>query len=270
MNRNRVWLLVVALALAIAVPAGAWEFKLKATATYEYEMIGQTGRNGFFGPYDVDLSAAAHNFSSNFWPGLQPPGQVFGPALVGVTSSSDARWMTQYAEFFPEFNINPAVSLKGSYYIGAWQDPLSAPGVANVYDSELVVKEGAGSHTSMSPGYWNWYSLSAKLPIGNFTIGKRQSRFGMGLVYDGYTAASESVSLSVPYGPLTIGLSGYPARRSNHGNTVFARKGRWQQHPGVQFHMGRHVRQWASSDRLAISHVERWRPGKKCCHLTVI
>ncbi len=130
MNRNRVWLLVVALCLAIALPAGAWEFKLKATATYEYEMIGQTGRNGFFGPYDVDASAGPHNFSSNFWPGLQPPGQVFGPAAVGVTSSSDARWMTQYAEFFPEFNINPAVSLKGSYYIGAWQDlpsPCTTP-----------------------------------------------------------------------------------------------------------------------------------------------
>jgi hypothetical protein len=266
MNRNRVWLLAAVLALVVAVPAGAWEFKLKATATYEYEMIGQTGRNGFFGPYDVDVSAVPHNFSSNFWPGLQPPGQVFGPARVGVTSSSDARWMTQYAEFFPEFNINPAVSLKGSYYIGAWQDPaMPAPsaGVANVYDSELVVKEGAGSHTSMSPGYWNWYYLSAKLPIGNLSIGKRQSRFGMGLVYDGYTAASESVSLSVPYGPLTIGLSGYPARRNNHGANFSPVKDDGSNIRAYNFTWGATYSNGPFQAGFAISHVDRWAPAER-------
>jgi hypothetical protein len=263
MNRNRVWLLAAVLALVIAVPAGAWEFSLKGTGTYEYEMIGQTGRNGFFGPYDVDASAGAHNFSTNFWPGFQPPGQVVGPVSVGVTSSSDARWMTQYAEFFPEFKINQAVSFKGSYYIGAWQDPLVAPGVANVYDSELVVKESAGSHTSMSPGYWNWFYLGASLPIGNFSIGKRQSRFGMGLIYDGYTAASESVSLSAPYGPLTIGLSFYPARRDNHGATFSPVKDDGSNIRAYNITWGATYSDGPLQTGFAISHVDRWRPAER-------
>ncbi len=115
----------------------------------------------------------------------------------------------------------------------------------------------------MSPGYWNWYSSSAKLPIGNFTIGKRQSRFGMGLVYDGYTAASESVSLSVPYGPLTIGLSFYPARRNNHGASFSPVKDDGSNIRVYNFTWGATYGNGPFQAGFAVSHVDRWRPAER-------
>ena len=272
---KRLWFIALAMLLIVSLASAAlaWEFKLKGTGTFEYEMIGQTGRNGFFGPYDVN-SAGGTGFSLNFWPGLQAPGNLNRPGAPSVTSSSDARWRTQYTEFFPQIVINPAISLQGSYYIGGFQDPLLRrqvnatgtlmyPGVANVYDSELVVKESAGAHTAMSPGYWNWFQLSAKLPWGNVSIGKRPSRFGMGLVYDGYTAASNSVSISAPFGPLLIGVSGYPGRRSNHGGAFDPIQDDGSNIRAYNFTWGATYSSGPLQTGFAISHVNRWRPAER-------
>jgi hypothetical protein len=275
MRIQRILLLAVAVSLLVpllAAPAAAWEFKLKGTVTYEFEMIGQSGRAGFFGPYDVDRSAGAHNYSSNFWPGLQPPGQAFAPSAnaangLGVTSSSDARWTTQYAEFFPKIVLNKAVDVEGSYYVGAWSDPLIAPGVGNIWDSEAVVKESAGAHTTMSPGYWNWLRLRAQMPIGIFTIGKRATAFGMGLVYDGYTSDSTSVSLMAPYGPLAIGLSFYPGRRSNHGNTFSPVQDDGSNIRRYQFAWAVNYSNGPLKCGFQVSHVNRWRPAERLAYV---
>jgi hypothetical protein len=275
MRIQRVLLLAVAVSIVVpllAAPAGAWEFSLRGTATYEYEMVGQSGTAGFFGPYNNDASAGAHNYSSNFWPGLQPPGQAFGPALLGVTSSSDTRWTTQYAEFFPKFTINKAVDIEGGYWIGSFFDPLVTPasatdpirpGVADVWNSEAVVKESAGAHTAISPGYWNWLRLRAQLPIGVFTIGKRATAFGMGLVYDGYTSDSTSVALQAPFGPLAIGLSFYPGRRSNHGDTFTPVQDDGSNIRIYQFVWGANYSNGPLQCGFQVGHVNRWRPAER-------
>jgi hypothetical protein len=45
-----------------------------------------------------------------------------------------------------------------------------------------------------------------------FAIGKRPWRFGTGLQYDSGAASTESIVLTVPYGPLDIGIGYYPYR----------------------------------------------------------
>lgn len=297
MHRFLVCLLAVALAVAgtfLASPANAWEFGLKGSATFEYEMIGQTGRHGFFGPYDYD-STGGNNYSSNFWPGLTAPGQVFGPGAVGVTSSSDVRWQTQYAEFIPHFQINPAVDLEGCYYIGGWYDPLLAlqrlttgsttypasqttaintlgeiqylNGIANVHDSQAVVKESAGAHQSMSPGYWNWFRLRAQLPWGVFTVGKRATAFGMGLIYDGYTSDSTSVSLAAPYGPFTIGWSIYPSRRSDHGAMYSPIQDDGSNTRPYQFTYALNYADGPLQTGFQVSHTNRWDGAERVAYL---
>jgi hypothetical protein len=56
--------------------------------------------------------------------------------------------------------------------------------------------------------------MTAELPWGIVTLGKRKSVFGMGMYYNGEeTRSSESLSLTAPYGPLRFGISFYPHGR---------------------------------------------------------
>ncbi len=81
--------------------------------------------------------------------------------------------------------------------------------------SGLLDQDAPGVQRSFSPGYWRTLWLSAQLPWGEVAVGKRPSSWGMGLQYDGAdNRHSESVALTVPYGPLRIQISFYVARRA--------------------------------------------------------
>ncbi len=196
---------IIGLAL-LAAPAGAWEFKMSGAWYGEYESFGQGGDAGFFGPHD---GGPAGLEQINFWTGHQG-----GDWTV---SGHDAAWWTQYASFDMEVKINKALKIQGNYYVGAW-DLNNSAGV--LVASEYPAKQLNGVQQSFSPGYWNWMRISAKLPWGDLSFGKRPSRFGCGLFWNGdENTSSESISLGVPYGPLKIGFSFYPAR---NGETYYS------------------------------------------------
>lgn len=267
---RKIWYLMLVCLMSIpllAATSGAWEFNLSGAINFELEALGQ-GPNHFFGPHNAGSGEAdaAGGYRINFWPGLQTPS-----ASPVVVSSSDARWRTQYAEFFPVIKINKAVSIHGSYYVGSWVDfglldngaaPFQLP---NIHDSEYVVKEYTGAHEAFSPGYWNWMRIKVKLPWGNLSLGKRPSKFGMGLMYEAYTAGSNSVSLSVPYGPLLIGISVYPQRRANHPGSP---SGFTNDDDGSNIRLANWA--WGATytggglqTGFAVSHAERQRPAER-------
>ncbi len=266
---RKYWYLVLMALVTVplfAMPAAAWEFNLSGALNFEQEVLGQ-GSNHFFGPHDVaNTGAAVQAHRVNFWPGFQTPNTPIA-SMGQCVSSSDARWRTQYAEFFPVIKINKALSIHGSYYVGSWDDPLINPGQGIPWDSEYVVKQSTGAHTSMAPGSWNWMRIKCKLPWGSLSLGKRPSAWGMGLTYEEYTAGSNSVSLSVPYGPLTIGFSVYPGRRSNHGQ-AFSNDDDGSNTREVNWAWGVDYSSAMVKTGFAVGHTERSRPAERYLTIT--
>lgn len=180
----------------ITSPAMAWEFELAGSFNWTYEWYNQNGHKGFFGPYNVDNGGATRAANLNFWNG--------GQFDTNITTSAIARWSYFNVEFEPVIKINPAIKITGLYRLGTYGDPLA---------SDYHTQDAAGTSRAFSEGQWTLFWVTAQTPIGVFGIGKRPWTFGNALQYDGEDAAStESISLTVPYGPLDIGIAFYPYR----------------------------------------------------------
>ncbi len=140
-----------------------------------------------------------------------------------IVSGSDACWNVMYMSTNMQIAMNKALRIRGNYYIGSWgntyngtdynsANSAAAPGV--MVGSGALQQDAPGVQRSFSPGYWRTLWLTAQLPWGEIAVGKRPSSWGMGLVYNGEdNRHSDSLSLTVPYGPLRIQMSFYPARR---------------------------------------------------------
>ncbi len=230
MRFHKVWLLALALSMSVLMlaPAGAWEFNMDGSYTWQYEYRTDLGKAGFFGPFDVDLGATQATHSMNAWLGSQAN-------YDQMVSGADGAWNIMYMVTNMDIRVNPAIRIRGQYYIGSWSVPSNAAGAAGGYAggtpsvpinpavgvtvaSWYYNYTAPGVQRSFSPGYWNTLWLTAQLPIGTLTIGKRPSTFGTGLAWNGVeNRSSESFSLIADYGPIRIGLSFYPAREGDEG-----------------------------------------------------
>jgi hypothetical protein len=142
-----------------------------------------------------------------------------------IVSGSDAAWQINYMSTNMEIRMNKAVRVRGNYFIGSWTAPNYSTSSGLMVSSGILEMDSPGVQRSFSPGYWRTLWLSAQLPWGELAVGKRPSSWGMGLQYDGAdNRTSESVALSVPYGPLRIQISFYPNRRGyatdDYGSSV--------------------------------------------------
>jgi hypothetical protein len=196
--------------------------------TWEWDYRSQGGNSGFFGPYDQDAgSGIAGNAGI---PGFFAPlngwlGEHAGPGNGGVVSGSDSSWQVMYMSTNMEIRMNPAVRVRGNYYIGEWlaaTAPDFSPnidyGIGNLVASQSLSSRWSGIQRSFSPGYWNTLWLTAQLPWGEITLGKRKSTFGMGMYYNGEESrSSEKVALTVPYGPFRFQIGFESSRRANVG-----------------------------------------------------
>ncbi len=181
-------------------PASAYEFNLTATYYWNYYAEQQMGNKGFFGRYDVDNGGQVAA-NQNFWGGVN--------RLAGVYSGSNANRQSQYMEFNPEFKLNQAIRVRGSYRVGSW----SAAGVPILASSEYDNSLFPGNTVSFSPGYWNTLWMTAQTPWGILVLGKRQFSLGIGTFLNGEdNTTAEPVLLHVPYGPFNMGLALYASR----------------------------------------------------------
>ena len=222
-------ILAVGLIVCLMVPgANAWEFSMDGTFTWSYEVRGQTGTNGFFGAYDQDAGAAgnvAGTFAPlNFWTGFRMTDGQIQPAANAqdMVSGSDAGVNSIYMSTNMQVRLNPAVRIRGNYYIGQWESlNYAATGNTQVANALLVSPEYLNMHfhgvqRSFSPGYWRTLWLTAQLPWGEIAVGKRPSSWGMGLTFDGAkNRTSESLALAAPFGPVRVQLGLYPSRRAH-------------------------------------------------------
>lgn len=203
-----------------SLPAHAWELSLSGTHNWRYEMHSQLGQDGFFGRFGRDYSTLGTGAAAvtNFWNGIR---LNFNSDLV---SGADAAGQAVYTDIDLKVKLNKAVAVAGRYHIGSWNfSPGAAAGTANLNNSQYLNSRQAGNERSFSPGYWNYLWISARTPLASITMGKRPSKGGCGLIFDGVTNYTvETLLIKVPYGPFTFGMTSYPARFAggNYWNLV--------------------------------------------------
>ncbi len=179
--------------------------------TWEFWQFSQLGSRGFFGPYDRDNSSAAvggvvNLAARNGWLGNEITGD-------NLSSGSDAAVNYLYMTIWPKFTVNQAMSLEGSYRIGSWATPSSDSSLGQLNYSRYANTQAYGMERSFSPGYWNTLFATVKLPWCVLNVGKMAMPFGSGFLLDGEDeTTTEGPTLTVPYGPLLIGLYYYPWR----------------------------------------------------------
>jgi hypothetical protein len=212
---QQVGLLLVLLFLSVS-QAGAWEFSLSGVFTWEYYQFSQLGDRGFFGPFNQDDSSVKGTVrlaARNGWLGHEvasrPDLSFSGDELA---SGSDVAANYIYTLFFPKVKVNEALSLQGIYRIGSWNLQLSAGEWAfgQVNSSRYLNSTYTGIGQAFSPGYWQIWNAEAQLPWGVVKLGKQPNTIGLGVIIDSLENASESVCLSIPFGPFTIGAQYYP------------------------------------------------------------
>ena len=139
MKTLRIWILITLMGLAGLVTdrsALAFEFSMDGQFNWEYDMRGQTGSNGFFGPYDEDAGSGA-NYTPGTVTSVIVPGSSQAPAIMNsvVQNAITPGTATAYGPgYFAPLN----------YWLG-----FNLPG----NDQNLTTS--GSSFTSGSNGSWN-------------------------------------------------------------------------------------------------------------------
>ena len=205
---------ILSLFLLAVSQAGAWEFSMSGNFTWEYYQFSQLGDQGFFGPYNQDLSSVRNEVrlaARNGWLGHEIARRndvsFWGDEL---SSGSDVAANYIYTVLFPKLKLNEALSLRGSYRIGAW-NPTSAGDIAygHLNTSRYLNSQAPGMGNSFSPGYWQTWYAEANLPWGIVTVGKQPNTIGLGLIIDSLENTTEAVVVGVPFGPFIVGAQYY-------------------------------------------------------------
>ncbi len=252
MKRFLTVVLGVLLIAAIAAPALAWEFSLTGETEYRYRYFARRGQNDLFGgPAGLGITG---NPTGTI--GLAGP-MSFGGSTGAVpvqgfsAKGGDASIADQRVWFYPEIRLNPAIRLRGEYWVTGtnfrgnyfvpgneispnnWIQPFGYSGWSIVGDGT----PGNGhTPTGMSTGMWEKWWATFRLPWGTVVMGRRPAAFGTG--WDTSSAMdrdTESLALFCPYGPFTLGLGIYPRENGSDifnennintiGSTVFAAGG---------------------------------------------
>ncbi len=176
--------------------ASAWELNLSGVFAWAYESRSQTGTNGFLGTYDIDHGPTTRAGNLNFWAG--------GRFDTNLVTGKDAAWSYFNVELSPKIKVNEAIRFSGKYRLGTYGDPMAA---------DYHTFDAPGVNRAFSEGQWTMFWVTARTPWGTVGLGKRPWVFGTALQYNGEDAATtESISLTVPYGPLDMGIAFYPYR----------------------------------------------------------
>jgi hypothetical protein len=189
-----------------ANPGLGWEFSLKGQFNWEYDVYSQLGSRGFFGPFDIDESNNPLGYGGAIGSAASMNGWL-GHDIGQISSGSDLAQAIIYMDVTPEFRLNQAVRIRGTYRIGSWATPSAPTSAGALVRSEYAEGMAPGILRSFSPGYWNTLWLTAQTPWGILVVGKRPAPFGMGLFLDAEDNADvPGVLLLTPFGPFRFGF----------------------------------------------------------------
>jgi hypothetical protein len=225
MKRFFTIMLGVLLIAAVTAPALAWEFAMTGEMEWRYRYFARQGSGDLFG--STSLSAATSTVDQQALGLAGPVGTGAGPMAVIVQGFSakqaDAQTNETRVWLFPEIRINPAVRMRGEYWVTGTNlrglyDGTGAPGAAvgvNNWVQNLGYNgwyfnaaNSPGNSTTpvgMSVGLWEKWWATAQLPWGILAFGRRPFAFGLGWsTLHEKDANTESIVIVAPYGPLTF------------------------------------------------------------------
>jgi len=134
-----------------------------------------------------------------------------GNQIGQLSSGSDIAIAQMYMLLEPEFRLNEAVRVRGTYRIGSWANPESRTSEGLLVKSRYPEGLAPGVQRSFSPGYWNTLWVSAQTPWGIIVAGKRPGPFGMGLTFDAEDNTDAlGILLMIPFGPFRFGINCAP------------------------------------------------------------
>jgi len=226
MKRLLMVLVAGLLIAALTAPALAWEFAMTGEFEWRYRYFARQGNADLFGEAGVVLPLSTTGVIGLAGP--VSPGATGGGVFVQGFSAkgADANDANVRAWFYPEIRINPAVRLRGEYWLtgtnlrGLYDGPGTAGTfiqnnwVTNLgYTGWYTQSQGTpGNRTTpvgMSIGVWEKFWATAQTPWGILAFGRRPFAFGLGWsALHEKDADTESLLLVVPYGPLTF-LAGH-------------------------------------------------------------
>src|SRR5271157_1017812 len=199
----RCTILIIAFLLVMASTSWAWEFTIdSALVNFRFVYASQAGANGFFGPFNTDMSSKGADLASmNGW---------FQRRMLSGTTAilSSTRFV-----MFPVLRFNKAVYLTGTYRI--------APEISQ--NSNLFLDPDL--ETAFSNGVWTRLWMTVNTPLGKIYYGRRGFQQGCGLQFSNAEIAEDVLDVSrriveifqleTYYGPLTLGAGLYPWRRGS-------------------------------------------------------
>jgi hypothetical protein len=183
---RRLWAFTCAFFLLLVMMAEvrAFEFNVSGVTTMAHVYYSQQGTKGFFGPNNKDSSGAATFYTANAWLGYS-----------NIVSGSDGASASVSTLLYPSFTVNRGLTLAGVYQIG-----------------NSFINQYPGQASAFAVGQWMQWWLTANLPWGLVSYGKRPFSFGCGLQFDAGSRTQEHLALVSYIGPFSIGLGAYPYR----------------------------------------------------------
>jgi len=214
MKRLLMVLVAGLLIASITAPALAWEFAMNGEAEWRYRYFARTGGADLFGNQNLAVGTAS-GATIGF------AGPVNNAVLVQGFSAkgADAATAEQRFWFYPEIRINPAVRMRGEYWVTGTNlfgvyDGNGLTATANPADNWFTNRGYNGWYfnngqtgvpAGMSVGLWEKFWVTAQTPWGILAFGRRPFAFGLG--WSGLhekDADTDSIVFAVPYGPLTF------------------------------------------------------------------
>jgi len=195
--------LIINVLLVTPSTSSAWQFSIdSALVNFRFVYASQAGANGFFGPFNTDMSSQGGDLASlNGW--------FRRKMLSGTTAVASSTRLV----IFPLLRFNEAVFLAGTYRI--FPETVQNP------DPFLTSER----ETGFSHGTWTRLWMTVNTPWGTIYYGRRGFQQGCGLQFSSAEVAEDVIDvtsrtvqifqLETFYGPLTIGAGLYPWRRGS-------------------------------------------------------
>lgn len=211
----------------------AWEFNMKGESVIRYRYWARTGGNDIFGHMNSSVYLGVNHLLTYPSPLRDNPAiQSFGVLAGENRFGSDMNFTDMRVTFYPKIVVNNAVSMEGSINLtslgvhsggrplGEWATPgqfnqmfvpiSNRPSAIDVPNTMLTVQ---------------WWRLNFRFPIFNLTVGYRPSSLAIGLWKSPCQRSSTSISMSVPYGPVTIAIGPYLGRTATNWNQEYRDSG---------------------------------------------
>lgn len=193
--------LIITFGLLLAVTSAfPWDMNLSGDWLWGYEYFDQFGRAGFFGDYDQASQHANESntkFNSmNSFVGFR----TINGEQYGLVTGADASLQWMRMELTPEIRVNQAITFKAMYQIGYGVSPYGM----------YVNSTALGTYNPIASGTWTYWGFTAQTPWGHLSAGKRPLVWGMGALYDQHNASTETIGITVFYGPFRAVFAFHP------------------------------------------------------------